>query len=422
MFKIKKSSLSGTLHIPPSKSQSLRAILFASLASGKSFITNPLLQSPDIQAMIKACRYLGAVIDLKDNTLEIVGVNNALDGSLDVIQVANSGIVLRFISALAALSEKPIVITGDDSIRHQRPMQELLDALNEMGALAISTKKDGFAPVIIQGPLKKNIAHIIGQDSQFVSALLILFMFTGGVIKVSDPGEKPWVDMTLDWLKKFNVPFINKDYKEFHIKKVPLIQAFKYTVPSDLSSLAFPVAAALVTKSNLLIEDVDFCDKQGDKKLFDVFKKMGASLSFGDDMRHIEIKPSLLKGIDVDINDFIDALPILSTVACFASTKTTIMNAANARNKECDRIKAICQELKKMGANIEEKMDGLIIHPSKLFASSLYSHQDHRIAMSLTVAAMGAEGESILKDSSCVSKTYPLFFDDMKKIGANIET
>jgi 3-phosphoshikimate 1-carboxyvinyltransferase len=421
-FLVKKSQLSGAITTPPSKSQTLRAILFASLATGKSTIYQ-YLDSPDTKNMIRACRLFGASIHVFPEKLEITGVNGNIKTCDDVINAGNSGIVLRFCSAVAALSDKPIVITGDHSIRHLRAMQPLLDALTHLGCKAISTKDDGFAPVIIQGKVTKNVVTIPGEDSQAISALLILLSFIKGPseIFVNNPGEKPWVNMTLNWLEKLGISCINHNFHRYQIAGFGTYKGFDYDVPGDISSASFPIAAAIITNSEITIQNIDLGDFQGDKEILDVLKQMGANIEINARGKSVHVKKdSALTGIRIDINNFIDALPILSVIGCFAKGTTTIYNASVARGKECNRIAAIVKELKKLGAHVEETPDGLIIHQSSLKGATVDSYNDHRICMALTVAALNASGTTEVTGTTCICKTYPSFKKDFQSINASI--
>lgn len=420
---ITKSTLNGAISLPPSKSQTLRAILFASLASGKSLIHH-YLPSPDTEAMIAACRLLGASIDLFPDRLEIRGVQGKIDHAEDVIQAGNSGIVLRFCAAVGALSSRPIVITGDHSIRHQRPMQPLLSALSQLGAIVQSMRGDGYAPVIIQGPIRSGSVFLEGNDSQPVSALIIASAFAEGPIEinVTNPGEKPWISMTLHWLERLGIPYQRSGFEQYTLFGNAQYEGFEYRVPGDLSSAAFPIAAALITQSELAIHNADLSDCQGDKELISLFQRMGAQIEIDSSSKKLLVKKGArLSGVVADINDFIDALPILTVVACCSEGTTQIQNAAIARQKECNRLRSITVELQKMGAHIEETPDGLIIHPSKLTGTRVNSHQDHRMAMSLTVAGLAAEGKTHLSPINCIKKTFPSFLYDFNRIGARID-
>ncbi|EFB40684.1 hypothetical protein pah_c197o073 [Parachlamydia acanthamoebae str. Hall's coccus] len=422
-YLIKPATLTGEIGIPPSKSHTLRAILFATLAKGKS-VVHHYLASPDTYAMIEACRHLGAKIEVFPTCIEIRGTGGKIAYAENVIDAGNSGIVLRFCTAIGALGSLPIVITGDHSIRHQRPMQPLLEGLSQLGVSQSSMRGDGFAPVIIQGPIKSGKTVINGEDSQPVSALLIAAAFAEGSIEivVKNPGETPWINLTLNWLDRLGIPYENHNFTHYRLFGNACYEGFDYTVPGDFSSAAFPIAAALVTDSELVVRNIDMHDVQGDKELLSVFQRMGAKLHFDETQNILLVKRGgKLSGISVDINNFIDSITILSVLACFADGETHIRNAAIARRKECNRITSIATELRKMGADVSELEDGLIVRKSILNGAQLHSYQDHRMVMSLTVAALGARGETLLTSTECVSKTFPTFVRDFNRLGANIQ-
>lgn len=422
-YRIKKSSIHGKISVPPSKSHTLRSILFGALGCGKSVIHN-YLNSSDTQSMIEACRLLGASIQSTPTTLKIEGTKGKIHYTEDVINAGNSGIVLRFCAAIGSLSSHPIVITGDESIRHQRPMKPLLEGLRQLGVSATSMRGDDYAPIILQGPMKPGKALIDGMDSQPVSALLIAAAFAEGPIEidVKNAGEKPWVALTLQWFDYLGISYKHQHFENYQLKGNSRYEGFNYTVPGDFSSAAFPIAAALITQSNLTVHNIDMNDSQGDKELIAVFKKMGAEIEIDDSRKRLYVKTKgKLSGITVDINNFVDAITILAVVACYAEGETLIQNAAVARQKECNRIQGIAAELSKMGADIMETEDGLRIRGSPLKGAALESYNDHRMAMSLSVAALGAEGETTIGPIECVSKTFPSFREDFNLLGATIE-
>lgn len=418
--RIKPSFLEGVIEIPPSKSQTLRAVLFGLLAKGKTVIHHPL-HSPDVEAMISGIRQFGADVTLSEQGIEISG---NLEPAQDVINAGNSGLVLRLLGAVSALTSKYTVITGDHSIRHLRPVQPLLDGLTQLGAFAVSAKEDGTAPIIIKGPLKGGVALIDGSDSQPVSGLLIAASFAQAKTElfVTNSGEKPWVGLTLSWLDRLGLPYQNDGFEKFVLPGNGSIEGFEYTVPSDLSSAAYPIVAALITNSELTLTNLDFDDLQGDKHLIYQLQNMGAKITIDRENRSLFVaKGSRLKGTKIDVNNFIDSLTILSVVGCFAEGITEIVGGKIARSKESNRISGIVAELKKMGALIHEKEDGVVIEHSSLHGAALDSHADHRMAMSLAIAGLAAHGESVIHDIGCVSKSYPPFFEHLKKLGANIE-
>ncbi len=375
--------------------------------------------------MIEAFRLLGASIQKTTEKIDIEGVSGTILEATGVINAGNSGIVLRFCSAIGALSSNPIVITGDHSIQHQRPMEPLLAGLRQLGVSSTSLKGKGYAPVIIRGPMKPGRLLISGEDSQPVSALIIAAAFANGPIEINvqNPGEKPWVDLTLYWLDRLQIPYKRTEYTQYHLQGSVRYNGFDYTVPGDLSTAAFPIAAALITQSELTVHNVDLNDPQGDKKVFSVFQKMGARFEIdpvGKTLRVMKGPP--LSGVDVDVNDFIDGIPILAVVACFAKGQTLLSNAAIARHKESNRLKSLAEELKKMGADIIETKDGLRIRESRLQGARLSSHNDHRMAQSLAIAGLGAQGKTTVSSIGCVAKTYPTFCQDFNSIGASIAT
>lgn len=392
------------------------------MAKGESQILSPLA-SLDTEAMLKAIQSLGAKVEKQGMNLSITGTNGNLQPADDVIDCQNSGQVLRFIGALGGLLPSYTLLTGDASIRHRRPVFPLLKGLNDLGAFAASARGDGYAPILIKGPLTGSRATINGEDSQPVSGLLMAAAFAPHPIEiyVERPGEIPWIDLTLAWLKRFHLPCKNEEYKKYTLQGKGEIEGFTYTVPGDFSSAAYPIAAALITDSEITLHPVDMGDVQGDKALILLLQEMGAKLEIDPNAKTLKVKKGgTLIGKKIDVNRFIDALPILSVLGCFAEGVTTLYNGAIARKKESDRIYAMAKELKKMGALIEETSDGMIIYPSKLQGGRLEGHSDHRIVMSLAVAALQAKGETEIQGASAIEKSYPGFVDTVKGLGAKI--
>lgn len=421
-YKIGKSKLSGTIKVPSSKSHTLRAILLASMARGKSIIRD-YLPSPDTLAMITACQQIGAKIQFDRGQLEVEGVAGQPKLPDDVINAGNSGQVLRFVAAIAALIPGYSIFTGDHSIRFNRPMQPLLEGLKQLGGFAESSKADGHAPVIIKGRMHPGMALIDGQDSQTVSALLMAAAFLPGetIIEVKNAGEKPWVNLTLNWLERLGIHCTQQNFERYVIPGNASYAGFHYTVPGDFSSAAFPIVAALVTGSEVQLENMDMQDVQGDKALIPVLQQMGANIEIDLSAKQLIVKKSPpLQGRVININDFIDAITILAVLGCYAQGETRIEGAAIAKAKECNRLVAIARELNKMGASIMETTDGLVIKSSSLRGAEVESYHDHRMVMSLAVAAMMAEGITEINEVECVQKSYPEFAQHMKKLGANL--
>jgi 3-phosphoshikimate 1-carboxyvinyltransferase len=400
----------------------MRSILLASMASGVSTIRHPL-PSPDTEAMIAACSAFGARPERRGDSLVLTGTGGKLSAPRQVIDVGNSGQVLRFGAAMAARIPLYTVFTGDESVRSLRPMQPLLDALTRLGAFAVSSKNDGYAPVIIRGPVRPGLARMDGRDSQPVSAMLMLAAFLPGTtrLEVDSPGEQPWIDLTLYWLDKLGVPHTNENYGAYTVTGPATCSGFDYTVPGDWSSAAFPIAAALVTNSALTLKNMDIRDPQGDKAVLALWERMGARFTVDEGAGTVVVhRHQGLRGALMDVNAAIDAVPALAAVACFAQSPTSITGAAIARHKESDRISAIAGELAKMGARIEEREDGLTVYPAVLHGASVHSRRDHRIAMALAVAGLAC-GRTVVEDTDCVAKSFPGFAAVLRSVGAYIK-
>jgi len=422
-YLIKPSTLKGELVVPPSKSHTLRALYFALMAKGVSQIRG-YLPSPDTHAMIRALRLFGAIVDVSNTELKVDGLGGKVQPAEDVIDCGNSGQVLRFMGAFASLIPSYTVFTGDASIRHNRPLKPMLDGLTQLGAMAVSTRDDGYAPMIIRGPWTGSKATISGEDSQPISGILMAASFGAHPIElhVTNPGEKPWIELTLHWFDKFKIPYANENYHRYAIQGGAKIEHFSYTVPGDFSTAAFPIAAALLTHSEVTLYPIDMNDPQGDKAIIPLLQQMGARFEIDAAQKTLTVKKGgTLRGCLIDCNDFVDALPILAVLGCFAEGETEIVNATIARKKESDRIHSIATELKKMGADIEEREDGLLIRQSKLKGATLQTYHDHRLVLSLSVAALAASDESIIEGVKAAEKTYPNFLEDFTALGAKIE-
>ncbi len=419
-YKISPSSISGRVSVPPSKSHTLRAIFWASVAQGTSIIHNALA-SPDSEAMIQACEQLGAKILRKSTHLEITGTSQLTLPRDTSINAGSSGIVFRFFTALAAIFSEKITITGSSQLQ-RRPIAPLVRALENFGA-TFSYEGDPYSlPFSVLGPISSGYTEVLGDDSQYASALAIACSLAEGPFSftIINPKERPWFALTLWWLDFLAIPYVqSEDTYSFEGNARP--QAFSYTVGGDFSTAAFLAAAALLSQSPhpTYLENLNIDDIQGDKELFFLLKKLGANITFENNT--MIIFPSTFSGGNIDMDLFIDALPILAVLCCFATSSSYLYNARGAKDKESDRIIAITQELQKMGACIQPCHDGLLINPSPLYGASMHSHNDHRIAMALSIAAMHASGESIIYDTGCVEKTFPNFIQILNSLHANVQ-
>jgi 3-phosphoshikimate 1-carboxyvinyltransferase len=412
--------LSGEVRLPSSKSHTMRALVLATLGVGTSKLRY-LLQSPDTDRMIEACRHLGARIELLGDECLVSGVGRLPARPKCTIDAGNSGLVLRFIGAISTLSPGTVAINGDRSIQERRSAQPLIDGINQLGGCAFSMRDNGRAPLVLSGPIRPGRVQIDGADSQPVSALLIAASFLDGVteIAVENEGERPFIDMTLHWLWSCGIDAQRVEEGRYRVRGPAAYNRIEAEIPGDYSAAAFPIAAALVTGSEVALRGLVGEDSQGDRLFFDWVREMGGQVHEERD-RVVVSGGSQLRGIDVDINGCIDLLPIMAVLGCYAKGETRLRNGAIARLKESDRIEAIVTELRKMGATIQAEGGEVRISKSQLHGAELESWDDHRIAMALAVAALGAKGESRIAGFECVDKSFPGFVEKMGRLGAAI--
>jgi len=433
----------GAVKIPASKSHTIRQLLIASLAESKSVIKEPL-DSHDTRSCADACETFGAgrtAYRESGGVIEwhIHGVNGFRDscyrkaerftgGLRDIgsplkdvkINVGNSGTTFFFALAIAGLQEEPVVFTGDEQIQ-KRSAAPLLNALSELGVQ--SKSNDGCAPVTIHGPWKGGKTALPCPTSQYLSALLIAAPLApaGVVTEIDVPllNEKPYVEMTLSYLKKHGIPFeAASDYSRFVIPGGSSWKGFSGFVPGDFSSAAFPAAAAAITGGPATLLGLDPNDTQGDKYFFDMLKEMGCRIEWNKEQVTVS-RNNPLRGGTFDLNATPDLLPAAAVTAAFAEGDTTLANAAHARIKETDRISVTAKELAKLGVRCTELPDGLVIHGKGAVAppenTVIDGHGDHRIVMAFSVAALGCPVPVEITDAECAAITYPGFLEIVAK-------
>ena len=416
--KVEKSSIDGKIICPSNKSYTHRAIFMASLADGKSMIKN-ILKSGDTIATINACKNFGVEIKEEKNNLIVDGPNELkLQGN--IIDAANSGTTIRIAAAISTLADTKIVLSGDQSL-NKRPMQPLLKALESLGAKCSSS--NGTPPISILGKIKGGKVKIPGNiSSQFISALMIVAPKLENGMLLNIQGElvsKPYVDATIMAMKKFNVNVEAEiPYKKYIIHP----QNYKSTtfaVPSDFSSLALLLSAAVLLGENLSIEMTMGDMPQADEAIIDILEKMGVVVTL--DKNVIKIKsPKKLDGGKFDLNDSPDLVPAVAILALKASKPIEIFNVKHVRYKETDRIAILARELAKLGIKVVEKKDGLVLKNSKnLIGADLNSENDHRLFMAFCIAGMYVGNCSVSHPES-VKISYPDFIQEMKRIGCKI--
>ena len=419
-WKVRKSILNGIIDVPASKSHTIRALLIAALADGESLIKKPLLTGDGFSAL-NAVNALGARFEQKEDGLHIFGVgkNVVLKNS---INMENSGTGTNMFTAAAALGNTPILFDGDESLR-KRPVGSLLGALEKLGAKVKYHGENGKPPYTICGKICGGEVKIDGNNSQYLSSLLLVTPLLDGETKITLDSlfERPYVKMTTWWLDKMNIKY-SADFEnlKFVVCGNQRYNPINDIIAGDFSSATFSAVGAVLTNGKIDIRNIDFSDPQGDKEIFSIIEKMGANIQRTQTSAIVSGNGNL-QGLKIDLNAMPDALPALAVLATQAQTPTEIYNVAQARIKETDRISLMTKELSKMGAKIEEKQDGMIIYPSKLVGARVSGHDDHRAVMALTLAGMVADGETIVDTVEAAAVTYPSFRDDFCKVGAEIE-
>ena len=416
--------VNGQVSVPGDKSISHRAIIFGAIAQGETRI-NHFLHSQDCLNTLKCMSALGARIEKIDHSvIEIKGVGlNGLKKPDHILDVGNSGTTIRLLTGLLSGQRFNTVITGDDSLR-KRPMQRIIEPLSLMGAEIRGENNNQLAPLSIEGSKLNSIKYTLPVASaQVKSAVLIAGLFAEGETIIIEPQiSRDHTERMLNFMQAD----IQVIYPKIKITRKKVLKSAEIFIPGDISSAAYFLAAASARKgSGVIVKGVGINPTR--TGIIEILKKMGAVIEISnvqmksnEPRADIEIEGNELVGIEINremIGKLIDELPLIAVLATQACGKTVVSDAKELRLKETDRITAIVTELKKMGASITEKEDGFeIIGPTRLKGAVCKSYHDHRMAMSLAVAALYADGKTIIEDAECIDVSYPRFFHTLKKI------
>ncbi|NRA82846.1 MAG: 3-phosphoshikimate 1-carboxyvinyltransferase [Gammaproteobacteria bacterium] len=418
-------SVNGTVNLPGSKSLSNRALLLAALAKGTTRIKN-LLDSDDIRHMLDALKTLNVKYQLSDDRTQCIveGNGGALNFNGDCeMYLGNAGTAMRPLCAALCLGQGTFTLTGEPRMS-ERPIDSLVEALSAMGADIQYHDFDGFPPLTIKGTgLKGGKVVIDGSvSSQFLTAFLMAAPLAQGDIDIEISGElvsKPYIEITLDLMRKFGVEVEHTNLQHFSIKGNQTYMApGEILVEGDASSASYFLAAAAIKGGSVTVTGIGSDSVQGDIKFADVLEQMGAKVTWQPNS--ITVSASQLHGIDMDMNHIPDAAMPIAPTALFASGTTTIRNIYNWRVKETDRLAAMATELRKVGAIVDEGDDYITITPpSKLLAASIDTYNDHRIAMCFSLVAL-SDTEVTINDPGCTSKTFPTYFQCFTCFKSNI--
>jgi len=414
------SALDGNVKIPGSKSHTIRAVAIGALAEGESCVRAPL-DSADTRSAVAAYSALGAAIETEARLWRIRGLGGVPHVPSDVIDVGNSGTSLNMALGSAALLPSGVaVFTGDEQIR-RRPEGPLIVALNELGASVRATRDDGCPPLVVAGTLRGGEIRIEARNSQFLSSVLLNAPLADGdtQVHVAVLNERPYVEMTLEWVRRQGVTI--ECSEDFHTFRVPGGQRYRPVdrpIPGDFSSATFFLAAGALGENDVVCTGLDMSDTQGDRAVVDYLRRMRAEVTIDGDS--VRVQGTGLAGCEIDLNATPDALPMMAVLGCFAEGSTRLVNVPQARIKETDRIAVMATELERMGANVDELEDGLVVHHSELRGATVDGHGDHRVVMALAVAATATPGRTTIRGYEAASVTFPTFAECLSGLGGRL--
>jgi 3-phosphoshikimate 1-carboxyvinyltransferase len=403
---------------PGSKAYTHRALLASLLSPGESVIQDPS-HCDDALRTLEGIKSLGAIALAENNRIIARGTNRPIPNQS--IDCGESGATLRFMTAIASTSSETVRLTGSPRLA-SRPLDPLVKALRELGANVEAISTDQGIEVLTRGPLKGGRVSIRGDvSSQFISGLLFAapIALKDVTISVDGPLEsRPYVDLTIHVLTKHGISIEESD-QEFSITAPQGFKPASHKVPGDLSSVAFLVASTGAAGGEITIYGLGTYDLEPDSAMLKIIPEIGLDVKQHGD--GLTIGKGTMNGFEFDASNNPDLVPPLETLACFATGSSQIRGVKRLVYKESDRLHCLPAELAKMGAKIHVDRDMVRVEGGgELVGGALDSHADHRVAMASAAATLGARGESIIQDSQVVSKSYPEFFRDLAKLGAQL--
>jgi 3-phosphoshikimate 1-carboxyvinyltransferase len=421
IVKIKQTQmLQGSFLAPSSKSYTHRAFIVGTLSSEPTYICTPLY-CEDTNVTLKTCKLFGAKVKEEKKRLTIIGPPK-LEAPSKPIDCSKSGSTMRFMIPVATLAKGRTILTGSKGLT-RRPIGPLVNALKSLGATCEST--DGYPPVISKGKtLIGGKASLVGDvSSQFLTGLLLALPLAerDTEINVTTPLQsKPYIRLTLEILEKHGIVIHrSNDLQNYRIPSNQHYGGEHHEVPGDYSSTAFLMAAAALTSSFITVENLNPKDNQPDIQILDILREMGVIVKVSKNQVDIEGNP--LEGIEVDVRDIPDLVPVIAALGCRARGTTKILKAQRLKLKESNRLVTVTKELRRFGARVDEYEGNLTITaPEVLYGTEVDSHGDHRIAMMGAILGLISKGETIIRDAECVSKSYPNFFNDLRNLGGNV--
>ena len=412
--------VNATVTAPPSKSYSVRALLLAAMSEGPTTITN-CLDADDTRYALDAIRTIGFDVSgsFKDGVR--IGDRKSISANEVPIFVGNAGTAMRFMTGWLAFTPGRFLLHGEKRM-HERPIGDLVDALRSIGARIDYRGTEGFPPLAIHpAPLKVAAPVRVRGDvsSQFLTALLMALPLSGKAATIEVEGDlisKPYVEITLNVMRRFGVSVERTEWSRFAIPAGRYSSPGAMFVEGDASSASYFLAAGALGGGPVRVEGVGSGSIQGDVRFTEVLEKMGAKVRMGEGWLECSGRGKL-QAIDMDLNHIPDAAMTAAVLALFADGTSTLRNIASWRVKETDRLAAMAAELRKLGATVEEGADYLRITPGALREAAIDTYDDHRMAMSFSLVAIGGTPVKI-RDPQCVAKTFPDYFAQLERIRA----
>lgn len=407
------NNISGHITPPSSKSYAQRAIALALLAEGRTVLHN-IEFCKDTRSALACIEALGATVTILDDST--IAIDGGLNPQQDVLSVGESGLATRLFTPIAALCDRPICIQGEGTLLH-RPMDMMVEPLRKLGVGV--RDGGGFLPIEVCGPIQGGELTVDGSiSSQFITGLLLALPLAkeDTTLHVENPVSIPYIDMTIDTARRFGVEIMHNegDYTEFFIEGRQHYTATELAIEGDWSGAATMLVAGAIA-GDVTINNLSTLSKQADTAICHALERAGAGLIIEQDSVSVSRRP--LRAFEFDATNAPDLFPALAALAAAAEGESIIIGTTRLQHKESDRAETIRQEYEKLGIEVDISEHNIMkIRGGDIQPSEVFSHDDHRIAMSLAISALRCQGQVTIQNAECVEKSYPTFFEDLESI------
>ena len=410
---VSAGSIRGTIAPPSSKSYAQRAIALALLAEGRSILRN-IEFCKDTRSALKCIEALGAKVEyIDDSTIAIEG---GLKPQSNTLNVGESGLATRLFTPIASLNPTPITIEGEGTLLY-RPMTMMIEPLRQLGVQV--RDGGGFLPIEVQGPMHGGDITVDGSvSSQFITGLLLALPLAqeDTTLHVTSPVSTPYIDMTIETARLFGVEIMHNegDYTQFFIEGRQQYTPADIAIEGDWSGAATLLVAGAIA-GEVTVKNISTLSKQADTAICHALERAGAGLIIEQDS--ITVSKRKLRGFEFDATNAPDLFPALAALAAAAEGESVIIGTDRLRHKESDRAETICHEYEKLGIEVDISEKNIMrIRGGEILPATTFSHNDHRIAMSIAISALRCQGEVVIENAECVEKSYPTFFEDLESI------